>query len=68
MLPFKLVYHDKYDLQLGEHVFPFAEISARPRRRFSPSTSQARKTSCVLAPADDADVLRVHHPPSMSTS
>ncbi len=22
MLPFKIVYHDKYDLRLGEHVFP----------------------------------------------
>ena len=22
MLPFKLVYHERYDLNLGEHVFP----------------------------------------------
>ena len=22
MLPFKLIYHDKYDLNLGAHVFP----------------------------------------------
>jgi hypothetical protein len=22
MLPFKLVYHPKYDLNLGEHIFP----------------------------------------------
>ena len=41
MLPFRLVYHDGYDLDLGDHVFPVAEVPADPgeaarrRRRVS---------------------------------
>ena len=30
MLPFHLVYHDGYDLHLGEHVFPVQEIPLAP--------------------------------------
>jgi len=59
MLPFKLVYHDDYDLRLGSHVFPsqkfrlirellLAENIAAPEDFLSPQ------------PAADEDVLRVH--------
>jgi acetoin utilization deacetylase AcuC-like enzyme len=59
MLPFKLVYHERYDLNLGAHVFPsqkyrlvseklLGENLAEPADFLSPE------------PASDADVLRVH--------
>ncbi len=59
MLPFKLVYHEGYDLRLGQHVFQsqkfgmvrdlvLAERIAEPADILSPE------------PATDEDVLRVH--------
>jgi acetoin utilization deacetylase AcuC-like enzyme len=59
MLPFKLVYHEGYDLQLGQHVFQsqkfrmvrdlvLAEHIAEPADILAPE------------PASDADILRVH--------
>jgi len=59
MLPFKLAYHEGYDLRLGEHVFQsqkfgmvrdlaLAEHIAEPSDILSPE------------PATDEDVLRVH--------
>ena len=59
MLPFKLVYHDGYDLNLGSHVFPsrkyrlirdhlLAEGFAKPEDFVAPE------------PASDDDLLRVH--------
>jgi acetoin utilization deacetylase AcuC-like enzyme len=59
MLPFKLVYSDEYDLNLGAHVFPsqkyrmiydrlLADGSATPGDFLEPE------------PASDKDVLRVH--------
>jgi acetoin utilization deacetylase AcuC-like enzyme len=59
MLPFKLIYHDGYDLNLGAHVFPsqkyrmvrdqlLADGIATPEDFLSP------------APASDEDILRVH--------
>jgi len=61
MLPFKVVYHDKYDLNLGPHVFPsqkfrliaeglIAEKIATPEDFVQPE------------PASDQDILRVHTP------
>jgi acetoin utilization deacetylase AcuC-like enzyme len=61
MLPFKLVYHDRYDLNLGPHVFPsqkfrlihemlLLEGVAMPRDFLRPD------------PASDEDILRVHTP------
>src|SRR6202171_6714321 len=61
MLPFKLVYHDRYDLNLGPHVFPsqkfrliyellLREGIAMPQDFLRP------------APATDEDILRVHTP------
>ncbi len=59
MLPFKLIYHDRYDLNLGPHVFPsqkyrlvhdaiLTERLAEPFDFLEPS------------PASNEDVLRVH--------
>ena len=59
MLPFKLVYHDRYDLHLGAHVFPsqkyrlvrdalVAEGAAAPADLLAPE------------PATDEDMFRVH--------
>src|SRR3981189_54625 len=61
MLPFKLVYHERYDLNLGPHVFPsqkfrlihemlLREGIATPRHFLRPD------------PATDEDILRVHTP------
>ena len=55
MLPFKLVYHPRYDLNLGAHVFPsqkFRLIAEKllsskiaERIRFSPSRTGLRRRS-----------------------
>jgi acetoin utilization deacetylase AcuC-like enzyme len=61
MLPFKLVYHERYDLNLGPHVFPsqkfrliyemlLREGIATPQDFLRPE------------PANDQDILRVHTP------
>jgi acetoin utilization deacetylase AcuC-like enzyme len=61
LLPFKLVYHDRYDLNLGRHVFPsqkfrliyellLREGIATPEDFLRPE------------PASDEDILRVHTP------
>jgi len=61
MLPFQLVYHPRYDLNLGDHVFParkyrlihaslLGERFAEPRDFIEPQ------------PASDDDVLLVHDP------
>ena len=61
MLPFKIVYHERYDLNLGPHVFPsqkfrlihemlLREGIAAPRDFLRPD------------PANDEDILRVHTP------
>jgi acetoin utilization deacetylase AcuC-like enzyme len=59
MLPFKLVYHEEYDLHLGSHVFPSQKYRL---------VKEALIKENIAAPADflkpelaaDADVLRVH--------
>src|SRR5712692_7007789 len=61
LLPFKLVYHERYDLNLGPHVFPsqkfrliyemlLREGIAAPQDFLRPN------------PATDEDILRVHTP------
>jgi acetoin utilization deacetylase AcuC-like enzyme len=61
MLPFRLVYHDGYDLHLGEHVFPsqkFRYIRDRLlRERFATAEDFVQPQ-----PAPDEDILLVHDP------
>ncbi|HUN61128.1 MAG TPA: histone deacetylase [Candidatus Sulfotelmatobacter sp.] len=59
MLPFKLVYHEGYDLHLGAHVFPSHKF------RLIAETLQAEHVASKddflrPEPASDADILRVH--------
>ena len=58
-LPFKVVYHDRYDLHLGTHVFP----SQKFRLIYEMLLSQglAKKEDILRPePASDEDILRVH--------
>ena len=59
MLPFRLVYHEGYDLRLGDHVFPsqkFRYIHDRLiQDRFATAEDFVRPE-----PASDADILAVH--------
>jgi acetoin utilization deacetylase AcuC-like enzyme len=59
MLPFKLVYHEGYDLRLGEHVFQSQKF--RMIRDLVLAEDIAEPTD-ILAPepATDEDILRVH--------
>jgi len=58
-LPFKLVYHERYDLNLGEHVFPsqkFRLIYEMLLREGLAKEEDFLKPD----PASDEDILRVH--------
>lgn len=59
MLPFKLIYHEGYDLHLGAHVFPSEKFRLIKEKLVSDGVAAPGD---VLAPepADDEDVLRVH--------
>lgn len=59
MLPFKLVYHDNYDLNLGAHVFP-SQKYRMVRDRLLAEGIAAREDFLAPEPASDEDVLRVH--------
>jgi acetoin utilization deacetylase AcuC-like enzyme len=59
MLPFKLVYHEHYDLNLGAHVFP----SQKFRLIFETLIREdiaTRRDFLRPDPASDEDILRVH--------
>ena len=59
MLPFKLVYHDRYDLNLGPHVFP----SQKFRLIYEMLLREEIATEEDFLrphPARDEDILRVH--------
>jgi acetoin utilization deacetylase AcuC-like enzyme len=59
MLPFKLVYHEGYDLRLGEHVFQSQKF--RMVRDLVLAEHIAEPSDIVAPePATDEDVLRVH--------
>src|SRR5215472_3880302 len=61
MLPFKLIYSDRYYLPIGDHVFP-AEKYRRIRDRLL-STGVAEPGDFVEPePATDQDILLVHTP------
>src|SRR5579883_1593872 len=59
MLPFKLIYHERYDLNLGPHVFPsqkFRLIAEQLLREGIAETEDFLRPE----PAKDEDILRVH--------
>ena len=61
LLPFKLVYHDRYDLNLGPHVFPSQKF--RLIYKALMHEGLARQEDFLRPnPASDEDVLRVHTP------
>ena len=59
MLPFKLVYHPKYDLNLGPHVFPSQKFRLIHHMLLQDGIAEA---SDFIEPleATDQDLLRVH--------
>jgi acetoin utilization deacetylase AcuC-like enzyme len=59
MLPFKLVYHDSYDLNLGQHVFPSQKYRLIAEKLLA---DRIATRDDILRPemARDADILRVH--------
>lgn len=59
MLPFKLVYHDRYDLNLGVHVFPSQKFRLIAEQLLREGLA-ARVDFLTPKPASDEDVLRVH--------
>src|SRR5215472_9414415 len=61
MLPFKLVYHERYDLNLGPHVFPSQKFRLIYELLLHESLATGHD---FLRPnaASDEDILRVHTP------
>src|SRR3984893_15707965 len=61
MVPFKVVYHDKYDLNLGSHVFPSQKFRLIAEALVAEKIA-ARDDVVQPEPASDEDILRVHTP------
>src|SRR5467141_2279375 len=59
MLPFKVVYHEKYDLNLGPHVFPSQKFRLIAEALIAEKIA-AREDFAQPEPAADEDILRVH--------
>jgi acetoin utilization deacetylase AcuC-like enzyme len=59
MLPFKLVYHNGYDLNLGEHVFPSQKFRLIAETLIAEGIG-APGDFLTPGPASDEDILRVH--------
>src|SRR5277367_4259431 len=61
MLPFKIIYHDEYDLNLGAHVFPSQKFRLIAEKLVDDGIASADD---FLRPdaASDADILLVHTP------
>ncbi|HSY32451.1 MAG TPA: histone deacetylase [Verrucomicrobiae bacterium] len=59
MLPFKVVYHPRYDLNLGAHVFPSQKFRLIAEELVS-SGIAAADDFLTPQPASDEDLLRVH--------
>jgi len=59
LLPFKLVYHDGYDLNLGSHVFPSRKYRLIRDRMLAEHFAEAADF-VQPEPASDEDILRVH--------
>ncbi|HET7292779.1 MAG TPA: histone deacetylase [Vicinamibacteria bacterium] len=61
MLPFKLVFHPDFNVNMGAHVFP-AQKYRLLRERLLHERLASQEDFVAPEPADDADVLRVHTP------
>jgi acetoin utilization deacetylase AcuC-like enzyme len=61
MLPFKLIYSDKYDLNLGDHIFPSRKFRL-VRDRLLQTGIAGPEDILEPEPASDEDILRVHDP------
>src|SRR5713101_2179666 len=59
MLPFHLVYHEGYDLNLGAHVFPSQKFCLI-RERLLAENFAAPQDFVAPQPAPDADLLLAH--------
>ena len=59
MLPFKLIYDDRYDLNLGDHVFPSQKYRLVYEELLRGGIADS-SDFLSPAPATDEDVLRVH--------
>jgi len=59
MLPFKLIYHERYDLNLGAHVFP-AQKYRLIADKLTKDAVASREDFLHPEPASDTDILRVH--------
>jgi acetoin utilization deacetylase AcuC-like enzyme len=59
MLPFKVIYHERYDLNLGAHVFPSQKYRLIENKLINDGIAQ-RDDFLRPEPATDADLLRVH--------
>jgi acetoin utilization deacetylase AcuC-like enzyme len=59
MLPFRVVYHNDYDLHFGPHVFPSQKFRLIRDALLAEGVAGA-EDFLVPEPAEDADVLRVH--------
>lgn len=59
MLPLKLVYDDRYDLNLGPHVFPSQKYRLVYERLLQDGIA-SQEDFLKPAPASDEDILRVH--------
>jgi acetoin utilization deacetylase AcuC-like enzyme len=59
MLPFKLVYHDRYDLKLGAHVFPSQKYRLVHDKLLADGIATP-DDFLAPQPASDADILRAH--------
>lgn len=59
MLPFKIAYHPKYDLNLGSHVFPSQKFRLIQESLLRDNLA-APNDFVQPEPASDEDVLRVH--------
>lgn len=61
MLPFKIIYHEGYDLNLGAHVFPSEKFRMIHDRLLADGIATP-DDFLAPEPATDEDVLRVHSP------
>jgi acetoin utilization deacetylase AcuC-like enzyme len=61
LLPFKLVYHERYDLNLGPHVFPSQKFRLIYEMLLHEGIA-AQEDFVRPNPAGDEDIVRVHAP------